>query len=100
MGQRLARANRRFREIRDSLSGNFTAIPEGALEARHLATLGELMTAGASMRKESRGLHVRTDAVQRSEDWRKWLIVRSGSNGEPEWDYRDALMPAHAFNRS
>lgn len=91
--QTLEFANRRFNEIRTSISRNSEMMPIEALEIRHLATLGVLMTAGAMTRKESRGLHVRTDAVQKSADWRKWLIVRSGSNGEPEWGYRDVLIP-------
>jgi succinate dehydrogenase/fumarate reductase flavoprotein subunit len=90
--QRLRTAGERFKEIRSLLEA-CGDVSVQALEVRHLATLGELMAAGALLRKESRGLHVRTDAAAADPHWRKWLIVRRGSKGEPEWDYRDALTP-------
>jgi succinate dehydrogenase/fumarate reductase flavoprotein subunit len=90
--QRLRSAAERFREIRTTVSGSDDASIE-ALEIRHLATLGELMAAGALLRKESRGLHVRTDAAVADPRWRKWLVVRRASSGQPEWTYRDALSP-------
>jgi succinate dehydrogenase/fumarate reductase flavoprotein subunit len=90
--QRLRAAGARFKAIR-SLREARSDVSVPALEVCHLATLGELMTAGALLRKESRGLHVRTDAAAADPRWRKWLIVRRGPTGEPEWDYRDALTP-------
>lgn len=90
--QRLLSANERFKEIRSLLTSSGDASIQ-AMEVSHLAGLGELMTAGALLRKESRGLHVRTDAATADPQWRKWLIVRRGVNGEPHWDYRDTLTP-------
>lgn len=90
--QRLAAANERFKEIRSLLAGSGDASIQ-AIEISHLAVLGELMTAGALLRKESRGLHVRTDAAAADPQWRKWLIVRRGANDEPMWGFRDTLAP-------
>lgn len=93
---RLRAARARFREIRVSATG--VAPPNGplaSLQVAHLAMLGELMAEAALQRKESRGLHFRTDSASTNETWRKWLVVRkSPGSGMPIWSYHSELSPA------
>ena len=98
---RLRAAKARFYEIRTSVADS--TLPRhslAVLEVVHLAMLGELMVEAALQRKESRGLHFRTDAASTNETWRKWLVVRKRSgNGMPIWSYNTQLSPVEGWNR-
>jgi len=52
-----------------------------ALEARHIARVGEIAARAALRREESRGQHFREDFPEKRGDWRRILTVRAGSGG-------------------
>ena len=87
---RMLDAEKRFGEIQAQMAdGADIRGSVGAAQVRHLATLGELMASAALRRKESRGLHFRSDIARSRRTWLKWLVVdKSPSGGTPEWHYR------------
>lgn len=52
-----------------------------ALEARHVARVGEVTARAAWRREESRGQHFREDFPEKREEWRRIITVRAGSEG-------------------
>ena len=83
----LANAEMQFRKIQLEIGDVSTSYrPVGMTEIKNLAVLGELMASAAIRRRESRGLHFRSDATNSKQSWRKWLIVEKGQdNGMPTW---------------
>jgi L-aspartate oxidase len=78
---RLERALSRIRLIRQEIENYYkrTRISEGLLELRNLATVAQLITQSAMLRRESRGLHYTTDYPKSDDDFRHdTLIDRTG----------------------
>jgi aspartate oxidase len=88
-GKSLESAEQNFRKIYQ----RFASSPK-LNDLSHLAMLGELMAGAALRREESRGLHFRTDHVERKNSWLKWLLVTKNQNNVmPIWTTSDQLAP-------
>lgn len=84
---------KQLRSISKSAIGKAEAFPSAAhIDTKHLSLLGELMISAALKRKESRGLHYRTDIVTSKTNWKKWLVVQMDTErGTATWSYRTSL---------
>ncbi|MBI4317375.1 MAG: FAD-binding protein [Chloroflexi bacterium] len=65
-----------------------------AIEARSMASVGEMIVKSALYRKESRGFQHRTDyPLTDNDDWLKWIMLQRGENGKM-WVWGEAFpMP-------
>ena len=68
---RLERALSRIRLIRREIENFYrrTKVTEGLIELRNMATVAQLITQSALLRKESRGLHYNTDYPRKDDDF-------------------------------
>lgn len=81
---RLQRAYRRIVLLEEEIQDYYkrSTLSARLLELRNLATTAKLIIKSAAVRKESRGLHFTTDYPSSTEDQKKNIIQKSGS--EPE----------------
>ena len=69
----------------------------GYLEARNLMDIAEAVVLGALRREESRGVHVRSDFPDRSDErFLKQTLVHRSSSGELDIAYAAVAVGAHA----
>src|SRR5690606_21353289 len=71
-----------FLDMTESLAG---AERGEARDLRVLSRLGALIAEAALRRRESRGLHFRSDYPQADEAWRLWQTAASDGNGGIDW---------------
>ncbi|OPY65851.1 MAG: L-aspartate oxidase [Syntrophorhabdus sp. PtaU1.Bin050] len=90
-GKALERGAEQIRELRDVYNEGVCLLPLDSLynldivrsfELRSMLILADLMIKAASIRKESRGSHFRSDFPDKDREWQKNIILRRGHDGE------------------
>ncbi|MFC4356366.1 L-aspartate oxidase [Halobium salinum] len=95
----------RLRELRDrtgdlQVDGDRTSLDfEYAVDLAFSFTMAEAILRGALVREESRGAHFRSDFPERSESWRKNVLVRRGDLGMA-LSTRPAGLPSEAVQEA
>ncbi len=74
-------------------SSRFNTDVLSALEAEHLLGIGDVITASALARTESRGAHFRTDYPKRDDDnWLRHTLAHRNSDGVPTLAYKPVTI--------
>jgi L-aspartate oxidase len=88
-GDSLSQAATELERLREAAEQYGTQVPEGVALANML-TIAELVVAAATVRRESRGAHHRTDYPEPAQEWRRRTCFRKDPDGSRQMRFQEA----------